>query len=60
MTNNEIDRLLEMLDNKSLEQVKKFLLNQKMKNINNLRQKTFENYMCNEWKKYFLMIQVVH
>ena len=52
MTNNEIDRLLEMLDNKSLEQVKKFLLNQKMKNINNLRQKTFENYMCNEGKNF--------
>ena len=52
MTNNEIDKLLSMLDGKTLNEVKEFLLKQKNKNINNLRQRTFENYMCNKWKKF--------
>ena len=47
MTNKEIDKLLTMLDSKTLNEVKEFLLKQKNKNINDLRQKTFENYMCN-------------
>ena len=52
MTNNEIDKLLNMLDSKTLNEVKEFLLKQKNKNINNLRQRTFENYMCSSDKKF--------
>ena len=53
MTNKEIDKLLTMLDSKTLNEVREFLLKQKNKNINDLRQKTFENYMCNTRKKFY-------
>lgn len=52
MTNNEIDKLLNILDVKTLEQVKQYLLKEKEKNIMKLRQRTFENYMCNKGKKF--------
>ncbi len=52
MTNKEIDKLLTMLDSKTLNEVKEFLLKQKVKNINDLRQRTFENYMCNTRKNF--------
>lgn len=52
MTNNEIDKLLGMLDEKTLEQVKKYLIKEREKNNKNLRQRTFESYMCNSGKKF--------
>lgn len=43
MTNKEIDKLLTMLDKKTLVEVKKYLYNEKDK----IRQKTFEKYLTN-------------
>lgn len=44
MTNKEIDKLLSMVDKKSLDDVKKYLFSEKAKLIQN----AFENYMCNQ------------
>lgn len=52
MTNNEIDKLLGLLNKEDLDRIKKFLTNEKEKNINKLRQKTFEKYMRNEGTKF--------
>jgi len=48
MTNNEINKLLSMLDTKDLGYIKKYLLSEKDK----LRQTAFENYMCNQGVKF--------
>lgn len=45
MTNKEIDKLLSMLDTEQLDNIKKFLLEQKEKNIAEFRQKAFEKYL---------------
>lgn len=52
MTNKEIDKLLFMLDKKSLEDVKKYLNREKEINISKIRQKTFENYLTTN--KFFI------
>ena len=48
MTNKEIDKLLDMLDKKGLEQVKKYLNNEKEKNNKNEFQRDFEKYITNQ------------
>lgn len=48
MTNKEIDNLLRMIDKNDIEVVKEFLNKTKEQNIINLRQTTFEKYMCND------------
>lgn len=45
MTNNEIDKLISILDKKNLDELKKYLLKEKELNTNKLRQKTFEKYL---------------
>jgi len=45
MTNKEIEKMLNFLDNNQLEQLKKYLLSEKKKNNSILRQKTFEKYL---------------
>ena len=45
MTNNEIDKLISMLDRKKLDELKKYLLKEKELNISKLRQKAFEKYL---------------
>jgi len=47
MTNKEIDKLLDMLDKKSLEQIKNYLNKEKEKNIKKENQNTFEKYITN-------------
>lgn len=50
MTNNDIDKLLEILDNKGLEELKSYLIKEKNRNTCALRQRTFEKYlMTNLW-----------
>ena len=53
MSNEEIDKLLSMLDTNLLEEVKKFLLKEKEQNIVETRQKFFEKYMCNDGMPWF-------
>lgn len=48
MTNKEIDNLLRMIDKNDIEVVKEFLNKTKEQNIINLRQTTFEKYICND------------
>ena len=45
MTNKEIEKMLNFLDNEQLEKLKKYLLSEKKKNNNILRQKAFEKYL---------------
>jgi len=45
VTNKEIEKMLNFLDNNQLEQLKKYLLSEKKKNNSILRQKTFEKYL---------------
>lgn len=45
MTNKEIEKMLNFLDNEQLEELKKYLLSEKKKNNNILRQKAFEKYL---------------
>ena len=45
MTNKEIEKMLNFLDNEQLEKLKKYLLSEKKKNNNSLRQKAFEKYL---------------
>ena len=47
MTNKEIDKLLDMLDRKSLDQVKKYLLEEKENNEYKKAQAVFEKYITN-------------
>lgn len=50
MTNNEIDKILSLLDNNGLEELKKYLIKEKNRNTSALRQRTFEKYlMTNLW-----------
>lgn len=48
MTNKEIDSLLHMIDKNDIEVVKEFLNKTKEQNIIDLKQKTFEKYMCKD------------
>lgn len=52
MTNKEIDKLLSMLDKKSLSEVKKYLIKEKTNNDKKILQKIFENYMFNKDKAF--------
>ncbi|MBQ9072787.1 MAG: hypothetical protein IJY25_06485 [Bacilli bacterium] len=45
MTNKEIDKLLNMLDKKELDSIKKYLLSERKRNNNIQRQRTFEKYL---------------
>ena len=50
MTNNEIDKILSLLDNNGLEELKKYLIKEKNRNTCALRQRTFEKYLTtNLW-----------
>ena len=50
MTNNDIDKLLEILDNKGLEELKSYLIKEKNRNNSAARQRAFEKYlMTNLW-----------
>lgn len=50
MTNKEIEKMLDFLDNEKLEELKKYLLTEKKRNTSVLRQKTFEKYLTtNIW-----------
>ena len=45
MTNKEIEKILNFLDNEKLEELKRYLLTEKKRNNNILRQKAFEKYL---------------
>ena len=45
MTNKEIEKLLNMLDAKELDSIKKYLLSEKKRNDNIQRQRAFEKYL---------------
>lgn len=50
MTNIDIDKLLDILDNKGLEELRSYLIKEKNRNNSALRQRTFEKYlMTNLW-----------
>lgn len=52
MNNREIDKLLSMLDKKSLDDVKRYLNEQKELNTKKLRQETFEEYLTTNYYQY--------
>jgi len=45
VTNKEIEKILNFLDNEKLEELKRYLLTEKKRNNNILRQKAFEKYL---------------
>lgn len=45
MTNKEIEKILNFLDNEKLEELKRYLLTEKKRNNNILRQKAFKKYL---------------
>lgn len=45
MTNKDIDKLLSLLDKKNLEEVKNYLINEKERNIEAVKQNAFERYL---------------